>query len=140
MAEEFLGMKDGDRDKVRRLGPITAAALKRFHILSADPFSSLAPLLKTAKAALRNKPKKNEPPVQVEAIRPIYDALGSMVEDPVLSENARLVVSELMDATKQEKQADAELKRIGTKIKEFKKSEKDRGDAGADASASESGE
>jgi CRISPR-associated protein Csb1 len=139
VAEEFLAMGD-DRDRVRRLGPITRATLKLFHDQKTNPFKSVADSLKTAKAQLPNKSKKGQPPVpNSEALRNVYDALNRMLADPLLPDNVRVFASELADDTKRHQDPHSEVKRIEMKLREFKKSQKDGTNTGLGNGETESG-
>jgi CRISPR-associated protein Csb1 len=133
VAEEFLGLeKKEDRDKVRALGPITAATLKRFRDQSSDPFKPVADALAKAKKALP-KGKKGQPPVQnQETLQPVHDALKLLSEDPTTPENAKPLASELAGyLAGNPTDSHAALKQVETKLKAFKKSQKDEGSVGA---------
>jgi CRISPR-associated protein Csb1 len=132
VAEEFLGLeKKEDRDKVRALGPITAATLKRFRDQSSDPFKPVADLLAKAKKT-RPKSKKGQPPVQDQAtVEPVLDALRLLSEDPTIPENAKQLASELaVYLAGNQPDSHSALKHVETKLKAFKKSQKDATDPG----------
>jgi CRISPR-associated protein Csb1 len=130
-AEEFLGMKQEDRDKVRALGPISVATLKRFREQGGDLFKPVADALAKAKKALP-KWKKGQPAVQdLEALKPVHDALKLLSEDPTTPENAKPLASELADyLAGNPTDSHAALKQVETKLKAFKKAQKDAADSG----------
>lgn len=128
VAEQFLEMKTEDRDKVRSLGPITEATLKRFRDLNRDPFKSVTDALKKA------KPKKGERPTQdAEALRPVFDALRQMSSDTSIPDDAKAVAIELAGLAEGQLDPITTLKQIETKLKAFQKSSKDAARAGTDA-------
>jgi CRISPR-associated protein Csb1 len=133
VAEEFLGLeKKEDRDRVRALGPLTAATLKRFREQSIDPLKPAADALAKAKKVLP-KWKKGQPAVHNhEAFRSVQDALKLASEDPSLPENAKAVASELTSyLAVDQPDSHAALKHVEAKLKAFKKSQKAAADAGA---------
>jgi CRISPR-associated protein Csb1 len=132
VAEEFLGLeKKEDRDKVRALGPLTAATLKRFRDQSVDPLKLVTDALAKAKKALP-KWKKGQPPVHDQmTLNPVHDALKLLSGDPTIPENAQALASELADyLTVDQPDSHAVLKHIEAKVRAFKKSQKDGADTG----------
>jgi len=130
VAEEFLGLKTEERDRVRSLGPITAATLKRFRELGNDPFKSLAESIKTAKAALPKR-KRGQPVRDPDTLKPVYEALKLISENPALPETVKALAAELAGRSPLEEEPDsrAALKSIEAGIKAFKQAQKDGADA-----------
>jgi len=125
VAEEFLGMGDDDRDKVRKLGPITAATLKRFRELTKDPFKAVGDELKAAKDALGNAPRRGKPPVMnLEALKRLAEALKQMSEDASLPAAVAALSAELASLAAGHSDSHDALKVIGKKLKEFKNLQK----------------
>jgi hypothetical protein len=124
VAEAFLGMGD-DRDKVRKLGPITAATLKRFQELKSDPFKLVGDQLKAAKSALGNAPRKRQAPVRnLEALKPLADAFTQMSENASLPAEVTALAVELAALAGEHDDSHETLKAIDKKIKEIKKLQK----------------
>ena len=139
VAEEFLGLIKKDRDKVRQLGPVTSATLKRFHDQRNDPFKSVSELLKTAKAGL--SAKKGETPVNdPEIIKPLHDALTQMSGDSTLADNVRALALRLAAVVNEPNDAKAALTKVEGELKKFKKSQKDAAKSGTDDAESKQGE
>ena len=131
VAEEFLGLeKKEDRDKVRALGPLTSATLKRFRDQSIDPLRPVADALAKAKKAFP-KWKKGHPPVQDQAtLKPVREALELLSGDPAIPEDAKALACELANyLAVDQPDSHAALKHIDTKLKALKKSQKDGTDA-----------
>jgi CRISPR-associated protein Csb1 len=133
VAEEFLSLEKKDRDKVRLLGPITAATLKRFLDLKGnDPFKPVADLLKTAKKVLGKPNKKGQPVENQAALKPLHDALKLLSEDPATPGNAKALASELvLYLAGNPPDSHTAIKRVETKMKEFKTSQNDAASIGA---------
>ncbi len=123
VAEEFLAMGD-DRDKVRKMGPITAATLRRFRELSNDPWKPLMEAVQAAKKAL-GKRKKGEPAQNPTALRPVLDVLAAFSENLVLPEDARAVALELTAIGNNDRNSHETLGQIEGRIKAFKKLQKE---------------
>lgn len=124
VAETFLGMGD-DRDKVRKLGPITAATLKRFSELAKDPFKSVGDGLKAARAALGKGPRKKQSPVKnLEALKPLADAFKQMAENASLSSEVTALAADLAALASEHGDSHATLRVIDKKLKEFRRDQK----------------
>lgn len=124
VAEEFLGMGD-DREKVRKLGPITRATLKRFKELGKDPFRSVVEQLKAAKKALGKPPKRNQPAVKnLDAFKPLCETLKLMSENAGLANEARDLAGELSKMAQEHDNSHAVIRDIEAKFREFKKAQK----------------
>ena len=133
VAEAFLALeKKEDRDKVRALGPLTAATLKRFREQSIDPLKSVSEALAKAKKALP-KLRKGHPPVQSqEVVKPVHDALKLLSEAPTTPADAKSLASELAGyLVGNPTDSHAALKQVEIRLKAFRKSQKDASDAGA---------
>ncbi len=134
VAEQFLSMPTADRDKVRALGPITIETLKAFAELGKDPFKLVSDAVKTTKTAIGKVPKKNEPRTKnLEAFKPLADALKAMSENESMDEDARQLATELIPKATAHEDSHAALKEIESKIKEFKKAKKAEPAAGEPA-------
>jgi len=133
VAEEFLGLeKKEDRDKVRALGPLTAATLKRFREQSIDPLKPAAEALAKVKKALPKWKKGQSPVHNQDALRPLHDALKLLSEDPTIPESTKAVTSDLTNyLAVDQPDSHAALKHVETALKAFKKSQKGAADAGA---------
>jgi CRISPR-associated protein Csb1 len=134
VAEEFLALEKNRRDEVRAQGPITAATLKRFRDQSSDPFKTVTDALAKAKKALP-KWKRGQPQVQnQETLQPVHDGLKLLSEDPATPENAKPLASELAGyLAGNPTDSHAALKHVETKLKAFKKSQKDGGSVATDS-------
>jgi CRISPR-associated protein Csb1 len=126
-AEEFLGLGKADREKLSRLGPITAATLKRFRETKQDPFKLAGDRLTAAKKALGKAPRKNQPSVvKPDALKPLAEALESLSTWDDLSEEERGVVGELLKLAEGPEARDA-LKKIDAMFNEVRKAHKGGG-------------
>jgi len=138
VAEQFLSMPTADRDKVRALGPITAATLKIFAEQGKDPFKLVTDAAKATKDAIGKAPGKKEPRTKnLEAFKPLAEALKVMSESASLDDDARILAAELATKAQEHDDSHAALKDIESKIREFKKTKK--ADASANGPAAESG-
>ncbi|MBX3364024.1 MAG: type I-U CRISPR-associated protein Cas7 [Phycisphaeraceae bacterium] len=141
VAEKFLGYSQGDRDKIRKLGPITATTLARFDAQGKDPFKGVTDALKGVKETIGRRPKgKNASPVQhVEAFNSVVQLLESLGSDGTLPEGAADLARELIGIAKQHDDSHSAFKQIEDKIKDYKKARKEgaRGGDGAGTEASE---
>ncbi len=135
VAEEFLGMKTEERDKVRALGPVTAATLKRFREQGNDPLKAVTEALSKAKKALPPKGKRGQSPVhQPDTLSPVYDAVKLASEDPTLSESVKIIAAELMDyLAADQSDSHTALKHVEDRLKAHKKSQKDTAAANSGA-------
>ncbi|HEX4229272.1 MAG TPA: type I-U CRISPR-associated RAMP protein Csb1/Cas7u [Bryobacteraceae bacterium] len=130
VAEEFLAMKQEDRDWVRAQGPITAATLKRFRDQGDDRLKPAAEALAKAKKALP-KWKKGQPPVHDQmTLKPVHDAIKLLSEDPTIPENVKAVASELTNyLAADQPDSYVALKHVETELKALKKLQKVTADA-----------
>ncbi len=125
VAEDYLERKDDDRRKISRLGPITAATIKRFDEQGKDPFKLVGEKLKEAAKALGKKPGSNKQPiVKIEAFKDLNVALSEMAENTTLPEAARSLAAELLPLVQSHDDSHAAIKEIETKIKGFKSAQK----------------
>ena len=127
VAEEFLAMGE-DRDKVRKLGPITAATLKKFRDQGNDPFKSLMEVIKTTKEELAKINKKTPLPID-PALNSLITALNELAENSSLPDEASSLASELVTAISEASDAHATVNMIETRLKDFKKAQKVAGSA-----------
>jgi CRISPR-associated protein Csb1 len=67
VANEFLAMKKGDRDKISRSGPITAEAMRIFREKNANPFGDVSQSLKAAKKRLPTEARGKQNAAYVNA-------------------------------------------------------------------------
>jgi len=133
VAEEFLAIKDKkDRDKVRKLGPITAATLKKFRDQGNDPFKSLMEVIKTTREELAKGNKKILLQI-VPALNSVITALNELAENSSLPDEVKVLASEIVTAVSKESDAHATIKMIETKVRDFKKAQKVAGSAEAAA-------
>lgn len=138
VAEDFLRRPTEERKKISQLGAITAATLKRFDEQGKDPFKLVTDALKAASKTLGKKPGRNRPPIKnTEALSPVCDALKAMLENTTLPDVARPLASELLNLSQVHEDSHATLKEIESKIKEFRKAQKEDFTTtdGADASS-----
>jgi len=133
VAEEFLAIKDKkDRDKVRKLGPITAATLKKFRDQGNDPFKSLMEVIKTTREELAKGNKKILLQI-VPALNSVITALNELAENSSLPDEVKVLASEIVTSVSKESDAHATIKMIETKVRDFKKAQKVAGSAEAAA-------
>lgn len=125
VAEQFLSMPTADRDKVRALGPITADTLKKFAEQGKDPFKLVADAVKATKEAIGKAPAKRAPRAKnLDAFKPLADALKAMSDSASVDDDARNLAGDLTAKALEHDDSHAALKEIESKIKEFKKSKK----------------
>lgn len=131
IAEEFLGLKADERDKVRSLGPITAATLKRLRDAKSDPFKALTSLIRSAKDGLPKKAKGQTPVVDPEKLKAVFDSIRLLSEDPVIPDSARAFALELTALVKSQTDPMSTLGQVEAKVRAFKKSQRDSANGGA---------
>jgi CRISPR-associated protein Csb1 len=125
VAEDFLSKSKADRDKISRLGPITAATLKLFEEQGKDPFKPVNEAIKTAKNKLGKAPKKNQPPVKnPDALLDITNTLKTISENKTLPDEAQVLAKKLLALSVNHDDSHAAIKEIDTEIKSFKKAGK----------------
>lgn len=126
VAEQFLAMPKADRDKVRTLGPITIDTLKKFTEQRKDPFKLVSDALNFTKAAIGKRPTgRNAPPFKnLEAFKPVAEALRAMADNASLDDDAKNLAQELSAKALEHDDSHAALKEIGAKLKDFKKAKK----------------
>jgi CRISPR-associated protein Csb1 len=125
VAEQFLSMPTADRDKVRALGPITSATLKKFAEQGKDPFKFVADTLKSTKEAIGKPPAKSKPRLRnVDAFKPLVELLKAMHENASLDDDVRQLAGELSQIAQDHDDSHVTMKNIETKIRVFKKSKK----------------
>ncbi|MGH9196869.1 MAG: hypothetical protein ACRD1T_14140, partial [Acidimicrobiia bacterium] len=140
VAEDFLSRSPGDRKKISQLGPITAATLHRFDQQAKDPFAHVTDSVKSAKTLLGKAPKKNAARVRnPDALRELSDALKAMSENATLPEATGVLARELLALSQTHEDSHAAIKKIESRIKEFKKAQKASSDSAADTGASPEG-
>jgi len=131
VAEQFLGMTADERKKISQLGPITAATIKKFAEQGKDPFKVVADAVKTTKDAIGKAPGKKDPRTKnLDAFKPLAEALTSMSENVSLDDDAKQLAGMLAAMTLEHEDSHVTLKEIESKIKEFKKSRKANAAAG----------
>lgn len=125
IAEDYLSRKEEDRKKIARLGPITAATIKRYDEQGKDPFKLVTDALKAAKEIIGSKPGKNKPPVKnIEAFKGVSDVLSAMAENATLPDAAQALAAELLPLAQSHADSHAAIREIDTKIKGFKSAQK----------------
>lgn len=125
VAEQFLSMSTGDRDKVRALGPITVDTLRAFSTQGKDPFKLVSEALKATKTAIGKVPKRNEPPIKnLEAFSQLSEMLTAMSQNESMDEDARQLAMHLIPIATTHEDSHTAWKEIDSKIKEFKKAKK----------------
>ncbi|HET6248708.1 MAG TPA: type I-U CRISPR-associated RAMP protein Csb1/Cas7u [Tepidisphaeraceae bacterium] len=135
VAERFLSMSTADRDKVRALGPITESTLKAFAEQGKDPFKLVSDAVKAAKTAIGKAPGKKEPRTRnVDALKPLADALKAMSENASVDEDARQLAKELTTKATSHDDSHVALKEIEAQIKQFKNTKKAEAPANESAS------
>lgn len=139
VAERFLDYSKDDRDKIRKLGPITQATLARFDAQGKDPFKPVTDELKKVKDALAKKPRgKNAQPVKnLEAFKTVADLLDQLAKDETLSDGAAELAAELLRVAKEHDDSHDALKDLEGKIKDYKKALKEGTLTDSDAEAPE---
>ncbi|NGZ02767.1 MAG: type I-U CRISPR-associated protein Cas7 [Nitrospira sp. WS238] len=126
IAEDFLCRTVEDRKKISQLGPITAATLKCFDEQGKDPFKVINDEVKTAKRALGKKPGRNKPAIKNnEALSGLTSALKAMSENVSMPEPAKVLAAELHKQLEVHTDSHAAIAEIETKIKYFKKTQKE---------------
>jgi CRISPR-associated protein Csb1 len=125
VAERFLSYSKDDRDKIRRLGPITKETLDRFDAQGKDPFKRVSEELKNVKKNLGKKPQKNKPPIKnLDAFETVRKLLESMSTDATLPSEAVNLARQLAEIARQHDDSHEALKKIENQIKVFNKSMK----------------
>ncbi|MCA9185431.1 MAG: type I-U CRISPR-associated RAMP protein Csb1/Cas7u [Pirellulaceae bacterium] len=126
VAEKFLSMPTADRDKVRRLGPVTQVTLARFASMGKDPLKAVTDELNAVKKAIGNKPrgKNAQPIVNIAAFQSTAVLLEELAADDTLPDGMSPLVGELADKAKAHDDSHEAHKTIVDKIKEFKKAMK----------------
>jgi CRISPR-associated protein Csb1 len=141
VAEKFLAYSQSDRNKIRKLGPITAARLARFEAQGKDPFKAVTDELKNVKNALGKKPGKMEPPVKnIDAFKTLGDVLDSLSNDETLPKGAADLASNLAPTAREHVNSHEAFKSIDVRIKEFKKAMKEGAGEQGTASGTETQE
>jgi len=125
VAEEFLAMSKGEREKVSDLGPITSATIEKFRVRGENPFKQVTDLLKVAKEALGKAPARTQPRVMnLEAFGPLAEELTSMSGDPSLPTEVKSLAGELVLMAREHRDSHETAKAIEKRVKEFTKAQK----------------
>jgi CRISPR-associated protein Csb1 len=125
VADRYLAMSKGDRDKVRALGPITEDTLRRFEDRKKNPFETVKRELKAAREVIGKKPSRNAPPAaNAPALATLRKALEDLQSSPALNESETEVARSLTNICTQGSDAHAALKEIASKIMELEKARK----------------
>lgn len=126
VAEEFLGMSKDDREKISKLGPVTAATISRFKEQGEDPFKGVLDLAKAAREALGKAPGRKAPRVKnLEAFKPLGEAFKSISENTGLPAEVTSVAGELGALAREHDDSHDALKKIEGRLKAFKKAQKE---------------
>jgi hypothetical protein len=125
VAEDFLSKSKADRDKISRLGPITAATIKRFEEQGNDPFKPVSEAIKTVKSKLGKAPKQGQPVVKnIEVFLDLTNALKAISENETLPNEVQALAKELLPLAENHENSHSAVKEIETKVKESKKAAK----------------
>jgi CRISPR-associated protein Csb1 len=125
VAEDFLSKSKADRDKISRLGPITAATLKRFEEQGNDPFKPISEAIRTVKNKLGKAPKQGQPVVKnIEAFLDLANSLKAISENVKLPNEAQTLAKELLPLAENHEDSHSAVKEIEMKVKAFKKDAK----------------
>jgi len=137
VAEKFLGYSQTDRDKIRKLGPITQATLTRFEAQGKDPFKAVTDELKKVKDAIGKKPrgKSAQPVKNLEAFKKVAEMLDQLAKDETLPDGAAELATKLVGIAQEHDDSHNALKDMEAKIKGYKKALKEGtlGDSDAEA-------
>jgi len=127
VAEKFLAYSQGDRDKIRKLGPITQATLARFETQGKDPFKAVTEELKKVKQELGNKPrgKNAERVVKLDAFNSVAGMLDELAKDETIPDGAAELAGELTDIARQHTDSHGAHKEMTDRIKAYKKALKE---------------
>jgi hypothetical protein len=127
VADAFLAKSKEEREKISRLGPITAEAIARFEERGKDPFRPVLEALKAAQKTLGKAPGKKAPRVQsLDALKPLAEALRSISEDGSLPAEVIALAAELAAQAREHSDSHEALSVIGKKLKEFKKAAREQ--------------
>lgn len=126
VAERFLAYPKIQREKIRKLGPITKGTLDRFDAQGKDPFKAVTEELKKVKENLGKKPRKNEAPlVKREAFETLAGLLDALAAEETLPAGASELPGRLAGLAREHDNSHEVLNTIEREIKEYKKSLKD---------------
>lgn len=123
VAEKFLAYPQSDRDKIRKLGPVTQATLARFNAQGKDPFKAISDELKKVKEQLGNKPrgKNSEPVVNVEVFNTVAELLEQLAKDETLPDGAAELAGELAASARKHDDSHEAHKDLTDRIKKYRK-------------------
>jgi CRISPR-associated protein Csb1 len=122
VAEKFLAKDKGEREKISRLGPITAETIRRFEEQGKDPFGGLQRLLAGVKKAIGKAPNSRDPRIRnVEAFERVAEAFNLIAEDPNAGEELKGLAAELEKLAAEHEDSHKALKDIQEKLKAFRK-------------------
>ena len=127
IAEKFLASTQSDRDKIRKLGPITEETLARFEAQGKDPFKAVTEKLKEVKNELGSKPrgKNAEPVVNLDAFKSLAETLDTLAKEDSLPDGAAQLAGELARIAREHDDSHVAHKDIADRIKEYKKALKE---------------
>lgn len=139
VAEKFLGFSKGDRDKIRKLGPITQATLNCFETKGKDPFKAVTDELKKVKEEIGKKPrgKSAQAVKNLDAFKTVADLLDELAKDETLPNGAAELAGKLAGMAREHDDSHEAFKDLEEKIKEYKKALKEGTLTGSDAEARE---
>jgi len=141
VAEKFLTYSKADRDKIRKLGPITRETLDRFIARGKNPFKAVTDELKKVKSNLGKKPGKNAAPVKkLDAFQRLVELLDSLSNDETIPQGAPELAKRLAEQAGSHEDSHNTLKSIEQEIKSFKKALKEGSNEGNPGSEAESSE
>ena len=125
VAEKFLSKPKADRDKISRLGPITAATLKRFEEQGKKPFKPVSEAIKSVKKKLGQGPKRGQPTAKnIEALLDLTNALKAISENATLPNEVQEFAKKLLELSENHEDSHSAVKEIEMKVKAFKKDAK----------------
>ena len=122
IAEKFLSYSQPDRDKIRKLGPITQQTLDRFERLRDDPFKPVIDELKKVKSLLGKRPgKKDSPVVRPETFENVAKLLEDLSKGESLPEAAAALAAKLAQTARAHENSHEAVKSIEDQIKDYKR-------------------
>ncbi|MEW6235522.1 MAG: type I-U CRISPR-associated RAMP protein Csb1/Cas7u [Candidatus Omnitrophota bacterium] len=137
VAENFLSRKKEERDKIRKLGPITKETLAKFDAQGKDPFKLVNEEIKKIKGAIGKKPGRGKPPLkQVEAFHEIAELLKLMAVDETMPASVNEIAQELQEIAGNHEDSHAAIKEIDECIKKYKREVKSNSDSASDTEGS----
>jgi CRISPR-associated protein Csb1 len=126
VADEYLRMSKEDREKLRRAGPITQAAITAYKKKKEDdPFKEVKAILKELKKNLpKGRRPKNVPPEVPQFFNQAIEALETVSADEQLDEESREAAQKWIGLMRDDKDINATFKEVDKQIRGFGKQQK----------------